>query len=64
MKVFPHQEYNSDKFSNIDIVKKKISNLEDLFERGHKYTVVDLDQSFPEIIFNNKKKYKDYIFEQ
>lgn len=64
LKVFPHQEYNSDKFTKIDIVKKKILNLEDLFERGHKYKVVDLDHTFPKIILNNKIKYKDYILEQ
>ena len=64
LKVFPHQEYSSEKFSNIEIVKKKISNLEDLFERGHKYKRIEIDQSYPEFIINNINSYKDYILEQ
>ncbi len=61
LKVFPHQEFSSDKFSNIDIIKKKISNLEDLFNRGHQYKKIEIDDSYPEFLIKNLEKYKYYI---
>ena len=64
LKTFPHNEFSSDKYSNIDTVKKKISNLEDLFERGHKYRRIEVDDSYPEYIINNLSYFKDYILEQ
>ena len=64
LKVFPHQEFSGSKFSSINIIKKKILNLEDLFERGHKYTRVEIDENYPEFIINNLNDLKDYILEQ
>ena len=61
LKVFPHQEFSSDKFSNIDIIKKKISNLEDLFNRGHQYKKIEIDDSYPEFLIKNIERYKYYI---
>ena len=61
LKVFPHREFNSSEFSNIDIIKKKISNLEDLFDRGHQYKKVEINQSYPEYLIKNLEKYKNYI---
>ena len=64
LKTFPHHEFSSDKFSDIEVVKKKISNLEDLFERGHKYKKIEIDQTYPKLIINNLKDFQDYILEQ
>ena len=64
LKVFPHQNFNSKKFSSIDIIQRKVSNLEDLFERGHKYEKVEIDKSYPDFLIDNLKYYKDYILEQ
>ena len=61
LKVFPHQEFNSSEFSNIDAIKKKISNLEDLFARGHQYKKIEINQSYPEYLIKNLEKYKNYI---
>ena len=61
LKVFPHKEFSSKKYSDLEIVKKKINNLEDLFDRGHKYEKVDLDKSYPSYILNNLDLFKDYI---
>ena len=61
LKVFPHQEFSSDKFSNLDTIKKKISNLEDLFNRGHQYKKVEIDDSYPEFLIKNLERYKYYI---
>ena len=61
IKVSPHQEYNLDKFTNIENIKQKISNLEDLYERGHKYQKVLIDDSFPDYIKNNKLIFDKFI---
>ena len=61
LKVFPHQEFATDKFLNIKIIEKKISNLEDLFERGHKYQKHVIDERYHEFIYKNIEKFKDYI---
>ena len=41
--------------------KKKIEQGVDLFERGHKYEKVSINDSFPDYIVSNYKKYKLYI---
>mgnify|MGYP004136774537 FL=1 len=61
IKVSPHQEYNLDKFTNIENIKQKISNLEDPYERGHKYQKVLIDDSFPDYIKNNKLIFDKFI---
>ena len=40
LKTFAHSEFSSSKFTNIEIIKKKIKEKVDLFERGHKYIEV------------------------
>tara|TARA_Y100000816_G_C26030122_1_gene539235 strand:+ start:266 stop:1069 length:804 start_codon:yes stop_codon:yes gene_type:complete len=61
LKVFPHKEFSSKNYSDKEIVKKKINNLEDLFDRGHKYEKVVLDESYPSYILNNQNLFKDFI---
>ena len=33
----------------------------DLFERGHRYEIVKLDDSFPDYLLKNINKFKDFI---
>ena len=61
LKTFAHIEFSEEKFSSIDLIKSKIENLEDLFGRGHKYEVVELDKKFPKYILENKTKFKEFI---
>ena len=58
---YSHQEFNSENFTNIDNIKEKILKGVDLFERNIKYQRVNIDESFPEYINNNKQKFKDWI---
>jgi len=58
---YSHQEFNKEEFTNIDLIKKKISSGEDLFQRNISYKKVNLDETFPEYIINNKKLFKDWI---
>ena len=61
LKTFAHTEFSSDRFSNIDVIKKKIDQKIDLFERGHNYEKIDLDETFPRYLIKNLEKYKTFI---
>ena len=61
LKTFAHTEFSFEKFSNIDVIKKKIDKKIDLFERGHKYEKVKFDNTFPRYLIENLDKYKTFI---
>ena len=61
LKTFAHSEFSLEKFSNPKIIEKKIESRVDLFERGHKFTKVNFDSSFPEYIHKNKMNYNKWI---
>ena len=61
LKTFAHSEYSDNKFSAPEIIRKKIEDRKDLFNRGYEYEKVDLDGSFPKYLIDNKNIYKEYI---
>ena len=61
IKIFPHSEFHSDEYTNLQKIKVRIDNLEDLFGRGHVYEKVSLDKNYPQYILENLKLFKDYI---
>ena len=61
LKTFAHIEYSGDQFSSVENIRKKIESKIDLFNRGEKYQVVDLDNTFPEYLLKNKELYKEFI---
>ena len=61
LRTFAHAEFSGKRFSSNKIIKDKIKNKKDLFERGHVYKKVKLDKDFPEFLLDNKKKYKKFI---
>ena len=61
LKTFAHSEFSDERFSSIEIIKKKIENREDLFERGHKYKIIELNKNFPKYILDNKDKCSEFI---
>jgi beta-1,4-mannosyl-glycoprotein beta-1,4-N-acetylglucosaminyltransferase len=61
LKTFAHSEFSDEKFCSEEIIKKKIANKEDLFGRGHKYEVVELNKDFPDYILRNIEMYNDFI---
>ena len=61
LKTFAHSEFSDETFSATEIIKQKIENKEDLFERGHKYEFVKLDQNFPKYILENVQKFNEFI---
>ena len=63
LKTFAHSEFSSDNYSSPDIIKDKIKKRIDLFDRGHQYTKLNLDNEFPKYLIDNKLKYKNYIID-
>ncbi len=61
LKTYAHSEFSEDKFSNVNIIRSKIEKKIDLFERGHQYKKVVLDDSFPNYLISNQEKYKNFI---
>ena len=58
---YSHQEFNIKLFTDTDLIKKRILSRQDLFDRKIKYKSIELDDSFPEYICNNKDKFKNWI---
>ena len=62
IKSFAHQEFNEDKFTNIEWIKNRINSNRDIFDRNYEYKHVELDDTFPEYIVKNKYKFSEWIF--
>ena len=58
---FPHSEYQVNEYTDLDKIKSRIENLEDLFDRGYKFEKVVLNKSFPEFILENQHLFKEHI---
>ena len=61
IKSFAHGEYNREDFVNEGNIKKKIDSGKDIFNRGITYKKVQIDNSFPKYIIENKEKFKNWI---
>ena len=61
LKTFAHSEFADNKFSSIDVIKEKIKNKVDLFNRGHRYQKIEIDKNLPDYILNNLNKFDEYI---
>jgi beta-1,4-mannosyl-glycoprotein beta-1,4-N-acetylglucosaminyltransferase len=61
LKTFAHKEFSSEEYSNEKIIEKNILELRDLFKRDRMYKKVELDNTFPNFILNNKDAFKNWI---
>ena len=59
---FSEQQFNNKKFKDMDIIKNKIEQKKDLFDRGYDFKVLKVDQTFPKFIYENQDKFKDFIY--
>ena len=55
------KERINSKFLDIDQIQKSIEEQVDLLGRNHKYVKKNIDETFPEFIFDNKERLKDWI---
>ena len=60
---YSHQEYNKEEFTNIKNIENKIIKGEDLFGRNIKYKAINIDESFPRYILENKDKFRNWIID-
>jgi beta-1,4-mannosyl-glycoprotein beta-1,4-N-acetylglucosaminyltransferase len=59
---FAHQEFNKERFTTPEIIEKKIRLGQDIFDRkGNVYSVMELDNSFPEYLVQNQQKFQHLI---
>jgi len=56
--------WDKEKYFNEQVIKDKIKNKEDLFERGHKFEYVLIDESYPDYIRKNQEKYSKWILDE
>ena len=49
------------KILNVKEYRKKINKNQDLFDRGFKLKKVEIDNSYPNFIVNNKAKFSKWI---
>ena len=62
IKAFSHQEFNNDRINNIQNIKEKIDSVSDLFGRNEvSLSIVEIDDSFPEYIKENRELLKEWI---
>jgi beta-1,4-mannosyl-glycoprotein beta-1,4-N-acetylglucosaminyltransferase len=61
LKTFAHTEFDIEKFTNLEVIKKKINNYFDIYGKNERYKKVKLDKSFPEYILKNKNIFKNFI---
>ncbi len=56
--------WDKEEFYDEKIIEAKIKNKEDLFNRGHKFEQIVIDESYPDYIKNNKNKYSKWIINE
>ncbi len=58
-----HREYNKNIYTDIEKIKYRVENLIDPFDRNFILQKKLIDEDFPEEIFKNQEKYKDWILQ-
>lgn len=61
IKSFAHQEFNDDLYTNEEKIQQRVKSGQDIFNRDYRYTPIPIDESFPEYLVKNQKKYKHLI---
>jgi len=60
---YAHSEFNNDKYNNFEKIKNSIEEGVDLFDRPILFEAIPFDKNFPDYIYKNKEKFKDWILE-
>ena len=61
LKAFAHKEFSANKFSNIQVIKKKIMQNIDLYNKKQVFHKINLDTTFPTYILRNRVKLSRFI---
>tara|TARA_B100001123_G_C15151941_1_gene963846 strand:- start:377 stop:1186 length:810 start_codon:yes stop_codon:yes gene_type:complete len=60
---FSHGERNKPEFANQKSIEEKIKMKKNIFDLGFSYKKIDIDNSYPKYIIQNKEKLKNWIIE-
>ena len=58
---FSHQEFNNPNYTDINIIKDRLFNEEDILGRNLILKKVEIDNTFPKYIVDNQEKFKEFI---
>ena len=58
---YAHAEYNNSNYNSFEKINNAINSKVDLFNRDMIFEKIPFDDSFPDYIYLNKKKFKDWI---
>ena len=61
LKSLAETKWDNIEYHDVEKIRNKINQKKDLFNRGHVYKLVDIDNSYPDFIIKNKEKLKDWI---
>ena len=61
IKSYSHGEFNSEKHTNEETIKKRMKNNLDIFGRGFELRKIDIDKTFPDYVVKNQEILKDWI---
>ena len=61
LKTFDHNEFAAEEFINIEVIRKKIDQKKDLFNKDHKLERVDIDETYPEYIIQKMAELEKFI---
>ena len=61
LKTFAHSEFAPNEFSSEEKIEEKINKKVDLYNRDHKYEVVEVDSTYPKYFLENLEKYRKFI---
>jgi len=61
LKTFAHTEFAKPEYSDVNIIKENIQQNKDLFKRNITYKRVELDNTFPKYILENKEDLSPWI---
>ena len=61
IKSYSHGEFNKEEFVDEEKIAEKIFKNEDIFGRGYDLKKIEIDQSFPSYVVNNKKILNEWI---
>ena len=61
LKSLAETSWDKEEYFNENNIKKKIEEKKDLFNRGHIFEQVKIDNSYPEYLQNNQNKYLEWI---
>ncbi len=61
LKTFAHDEFAGPKYSDVNIIEKNIIEQRDLFKRNIFYKKINLGNSFPDYVLQNKELLREWI---